>query len=81
MSLVAGMSTDCTNTPSFISDDWMCDGTCYGNNYCGGLLWDTPICGRGNLFKRHCLHLLQLILNCVCAEMKTEIMKILPLLI
>ncbi len=50
-SLVAGMCTDYNNKPSsFIGNDWMCDGTCNGNNYCGNLLWDTPMFGRENRF-------------------------------
>ncbi len=51
-SFVAGRcAANCNNNkPSFIGDDCICDGTCNGNNYCGGLLWDTPICGRGNPF-------------------------------
>ncbi len=49
-SFVAGRcAADCNNKPSFIGDDWICDGRCVKHN-CTGPLWDTLMCGRGNPF-------------------------------
>ena len=49
-SFVAGDCT-CNYKPPFIGNDWTCDGTgCSEGNFCNKLLWNSSICGEGDLF-------------------------------
>ena len=49
-SFVAG-GCDCNYKPSFIGNDWTCDGTsCSEGNFCNKLLWNSSICGEGGQF-------------------------------
>ena len=49
-SFVAG-NCACNYKPSFIGNDWTCDGTgCREGYFCNKLLWNTSTCGVGGLF-------------------------------
>ena len=52
-SFAAG-NCDCQTLPSFVQDDYTCDGrTCGLGEFCGDFLWNSAQCGRGTPFLKH----------------------------
>ena len=48
-SFVADGNCDCGNVPSFIGNDWTCDGAvCNERKFCDNLIWNTTSCGESS---------------------------------